>query len=152
MQHAGSSPAFVLPDMVPAQQAPLVPRECSLKRGRDYATHYSKGFDALRRSRHGEDDADAAVLRYDADELEQQQRPDEDVPTNLMNEYVLLKIARNIMRESWLICFDEFQMTDIATAAIMKQLFLYFFKMGGVIIVTSNRIPDGASPTLVCFP
>ncbi|RUS14871.1 AFG1-like ATPase-domain-containing protein [Endogone sp. FLAS-F59071] len=81
----------------------------------------------------------AQIHRY---QLEQQQRPDDDIPANLVNEYVLLKIAREIMQESWLICFDEFQMTDIATAVIMKQLFLYFFKMGGVIVATSNRIPQ----------
>lgn len=60
---------------------------------------------------------------------------------DLANEYVLLQVARDMMNDGWLLCFDEFQMMDIAAAAILKQVFLYYFKMGGVIVATSNRPP-----------
>jgi len=30
-----------------------------------------------------------------------------------------------------------------AVAGIVKQVFLYYFKLGGVLVATTNRLPEG---------
>ena len=68
---------------------------------------------------------------------------------------MLLRIARDLIQEANVLAIDEFQLPDpfvplvcvrlmnSAAATIVKQVFLYYFQLGGVLVAATNRFPEG---------
>ena len=54
----------------------------------------------------------------------------------------IVRVGLQISEELSFLCLDEFQVTDVADALILSQLFEVLFRMGTVVVATSNRPPQ----------
>lgn len=57
-------------------------------------------------------------------------------------EHSLLRLARDMISTSPILFLDEFQLPDRAASKILSNLLTSFFHLGGVLIATSNRMPE----------
>ncbi|HRH78314.1 MAG TPA: cell division protein ZapE [Cellvibrionaceae bacterium] len=58
----------------------------------------------------------------------------------------LEQVADRLTKETCVICFDEFFVTDITDAMLLSGLLSALFKRGVCLVATSNIVPDGLYP------
>lgn len=58
------------------------------------------------------------------------------------SEHSLIWLAKDMIEKSPILFLDEFQLPDRAASKILSNLFTVFFQLGGVLVATSNRMPD----------
>lgn len=63
-------------------------------------------------------------------------------PDSISEEHSLLTLARDTISTSPIMFLDEFQMPDRAASKILANFLTSFFHLGGVLIATSNRMPE----------
>ncbi|KAK4524021.1 hypothetical protein GAYE_SCF01G1920 [Galdieria yellowstonensis] len=51
-------------------------------------------------------------------------------------------VASQVASECWLLCLDEFQVTDVADALVLRRLGEELFARGLILVTTSNRAPE----------
>ncbi len=79
-------------------------------------------------------------VHFHAFMLEIQQRLNELRKTDRRAD-PLMRVAADVANDSWLLCFDEFHVVNIADAMILGRLFQAFFEQGVVVVATSNVAP-----------
>ncbi|KAI1160372.1 AFG1-like ATPase-domain-containing protein [Nemania serpens] len=57
-------------------------------------------------------------------------------------QYSLLWMAKEMIERSPILFLDEFQLPDRAASKILSNLFTAFFQLGGVLVASSNRMPE----------
>lgn len=72
----------------------------------------------------------------------EQFRKSQSQVTGAESEYSLLWMAKDMVEKTPILFLDEFQLPDRASSKIMNNLFIAFFQLGGVLIASSNRMPE----------
>ncbi|KAH9892647.1 AFG1-like ATPase-domain-containing protein, partial [Cubamyces lactineus] len=51
-------------------------------------------------------------------------------------------VAQRLILRHWLLVFDEIQLLDVSSATLLADVLSWFWRMGGIIVGSSNKVPD----------
>ncbi|KAH9858488.1 AFG1-like ATPase-domain-containing protein [Lenzites betulinus] len=51
-------------------------------------------------------------------------------------------VAQRLILRHWLLVFDEVQLLDVSSATLLADVLSWFWRMGGIVVGTSNKVPD----------
>lgn len=74
--------------------------------------------------------------------LEQLRQSRSGASSGADTEHSLVWLAKDMVEQTPILFLDEFQLPDRAASKILSNLFTAFFQLGGVLVATSNRMPD----------
>lgn len=55
---------------------------------------------------------------------------------------IAFAVAQRLILRHWLLVFDEIQLLDVSSATLLADVLSWYWRMGGIIVGTSNKIPD----------
>ncbi|EIW83233.1 hypothetical protein CONPUDRAFT_101930 [Coniophora puteana RWD-64-598 SS2] len=55
---------------------------------------------------------------------------------------IAFSVARRLLLRHWLLVFDEVQLLDVSSAGLLADVLTWYWRMGGVVVGTSNKVPD----------
>ena len=51
-------------------------------------------------------------------------------------------VAKRLLLTHWLLVFDEIQLLDVSSANLLADVLSWYWRMGGVVVGTSNKVPE----------
>jgi predicted ATPase len=79
-------------------------------------------------------------MLYTISQLERHRRVHSQLGSD--DQFSLLWMAKDMIEKSPILFLDEFQLPDRAASKILSNLFTAFFQLGGVLVASSNRMPE----------
>lgn len=64
------------------------------------------------------------------------------VPLYPTQPTIAFVVARRLLLRHWLLVFDEIQLLDVSSATLLADVLSWYWRMGGIIVGTSNKVPD----------
>lgn len=58
------------------------------------------------------------------------------------HQTIAFVVAQRLILRHWLLVFDEVQLLDVSSATLLADVLSWFWRMGGIIVGTSNKVPD----------
>lgn len=52
------------------------------------------------------------------------------------------EVAKRLIHQHWFIVFDEIQLLDVSSASLLADVLSWFWRLGGVVVGTSNKVPE----------
>lgn len=59
-----------------------------------------------------------------------------------MQPTIAFVVAQRLLLRHWLLVFDEVQLLDVSSATLLADVLSWYWRMGGILIGTSNKVPD----------
>ena len=64
------------------------------------------------------------------------------LPRTTAEPTIAYVVAQRLILRHWLLVFDEIQLLDVSSATLLADVLSWFWRMGGIIIGSSNKVPD----------
>lgn len=58
------------------------------------------------------------------------------------NPSMSYQIAKRLIHRHWFLVFDEIQLLDVSSASLLANVLSWFWRLGGVVVGTSNKLPE----------
>lgn len=63
-------------------------------------------------------------------------------PSGYADPTIAFVVAKRLVLRHWILIFDEIQLLDVSSAGLLSDVLSWYWRMGGIIVGTSNKVPD----------